>query len=101
MKLDVYQPTFLIEIEGRRLSRDITHEITSFVFEDNEEELDVMELSITDRNLRFRTQPGSPSPATPAILISICSFRAFALSRLRDEESLAWIMTRALRPIAI
>lgn len=36
MELDVYQPTFLIEIEDRRLSKDITHEITSFVFEDNE-----------------------------------------------------------------
>ena len=57
MKLDVYQPTFLIEIEGRRLSRDITHEITSFVFEDNEDELDVMELSITDRHLQFVDDP--------------------------------------------
>lgn len=54
---DVYQPTFLIEIEGRRLSRDITHEITSFVFEDNEDELDAMEVSITDRNLQFVDDP--------------------------------------------
>lgn len=57
MELDVYQPTFLIEIEGRRLSKDITHEITSFVFEDNEEELDVMEVSITDRYLQFVDDP--------------------------------------------
>ena len=41
MQLDTYQPTFLIEIEGHRLTRDITHDITSFVFEDNEEESSV------------------------------------------------------------
>lgn len=57
MELDVYQPVFVIEIEGRKLSKDITHEITSFVFEDNEEELDVMELTITDRYLQFVDDP--------------------------------------------
>jgi len=57
MELDVYQPVFVIEIEGKRLSKDITHEITSFVFEDNEEELDVLELSVTDRYLQFVDDP--------------------------------------------
>lgn len=57
MQLDVYQPTFIIEIEGNRLSKDITHEITSFVFEDNEEEMDVMEVAITDRYLQFVDDP--------------------------------------------
>lgn len=57
MRLDDYQPTFLIEIEGKRLSKDITHEITSFVFEDNEAEMDVMEISVTDRYLQFVDDP--------------------------------------------
>jgi phage protein D len=57
MQLDDYQPTFVIEIEGKRLSKDITHEITSFVFEDNEEEMDVMEITITDRYLQFVDDP--------------------------------------------
>jgi len=57
MQLDIYQPTFIIEIEGNRLSKDITHEITSFVFEDNEEELDVLEITVTDRNLQFVDNP--------------------------------------------
>jgi len=57
MQLDDYQPTFIIEIEGKRLSKDITHEITSFVFEDNEEEMDVMEVSIKDRYLQFVDDP--------------------------------------------
>ena len=57
MDLDVFQPTFLIAIEGQELSRDIAQEITSFVFEDNEEELDVMELTVANRGLRFTDDP--------------------------------------------
>ncbi len=57
MDLDTFQPTFLIQIEGQAFSADITGEITSFVFEDNEEELDVMELSVSDRLLQFVDDP--------------------------------------------
>lgn len=57
MDLDTFKPTFLIQIEGQDLSKDITQEITSFVFTDNEEELDVLELSVTDRNLQFVDDP--------------------------------------------
>jgi hypothetical protein len=32
MDFDTFKPTFLIQIEGRTLSADITQEITSFVF---------------------------------------------------------------------
>ena len=53
MDLDTFKPTFLIQIEGQDLSKDITQEITSFVFTDNEEALDVLELSVTDSNLQF------------------------------------------------
>lgn len=53
MDLDIFKPTFLIQIEGQELSLDITQEITSFIFEDNEEELDVMELVVANRELRF------------------------------------------------
>lgn len=57
MATDFHQPTFLIEIEGKGLSRDITQEITSFVYTDNESELDVLELFITNRNLQFVDDP--------------------------------------------
>jgi len=57
MDLDTYAPTFLIQIEGQDLSADITQEIRSFVFEDNEKELDVLELAVTDRNLQFVDDP--------------------------------------------
>jgi len=55
--LDTFKPTFLIQIEGQTLAKGITQEITEFAFEDNEEELDVMEMSITDRNLQFVDDP--------------------------------------------
>jgi len=57
MDLNTFQPAFLIQIEGQALSADITGEITSFVFEDNEEELDVMEVFVSDRHLRFVDHP--------------------------------------------
>lgn len=57
MHIAQYQPTFIIEIEGHRLTKDITHEITSFVFEDNEDEMDVMEVTVTNRNLQFVDDP--------------------------------------------
>ncbi len=55
--MHIVSPTFIIEIEGHRLSKDITHEITSFVFEDNEDEMDVMEITVTDRSLQFVDDP--------------------------------------------
>lgn len=55
--MEIYQPIFIIEIEGNRLSKDITHEITSFIFEDNEEEMDIMEVTVTDRYLQFVDDP--------------------------------------------
>lgn len=53
MAQDYFKPLFLIEIEGKSLSKDITQEITSFSYTDHEKELDVLELSITNRNLQF------------------------------------------------
>lgn len=57
MDIDVFKPTFLIQIEGQQLSLDITQEISSFVFEDNEEKLDVMELTVANRGLQFTDDP--------------------------------------------
>ena len=39
------------------LAVNITREITSFVFEDNEEVLDVMEVFVSDRHLGFVDHP--------------------------------------------
>ena len=57
MDLDTFKPTFLIEIEGQLLSKDITQEIESFSFTDNEEEMDELELRVSNRNLQFVDDP--------------------------------------------
>lgn len=57
MNLDTFKPTFLIEIEGQSLSKDITQEIESFSFTDNEEEMDELELCVSNRNLQFVDDP--------------------------------------------
>ncbi len=57
MDLDTFKPTFLIEIEGQSLSKDITQEIEAFSFTDNEEEMDELELCVSNRNLQFVDDP--------------------------------------------
>jgi uncharacterized protein len=63
MDLDTFKPAFLIEIEGQSLSKggsatgDVTQEIESFSFTDNEEELDELELKVSNRNLQFVDDP--------------------------------------------
>lgn len=55
--MNVWPPTFLVSIEGLSLSRDVTQEITSLVFEDNEEASDLLELVIANRNGQFTDDP--------------------------------------------
>lgn len=57
MDLDTFKPTFLIQIEGESLPKDITQEITAFAFEDSESGLDELELCVTNRNLQFTDDP--------------------------------------------
>ncbi|CAM2066708.1 Phage late control D family protein [Sulfidibacter corallicola] len=57
MTIDPFKPTFLIQIEGETLAEDITQEITSFTFEDNEKGLDVLTLTVTNRNHQFVDHP--------------------------------------------
>ena len=86
MDLDTFKPTFLIQIEGQSLSKDITQEITAFAFEDSESGLDELELSVTNRNLQFTDDPlfqegneivarfgyvGNLSPAKKAVIKEI------------------------------
>jgi uncharacterized protein len=55
--VNVWEPTFLVNIEGTALSRDVTQEILSFVFEDNEEESDLLEITFANRNGQFTDDP--------------------------------------------
>lgn len=57
MCLNTFQPTFLVQIKGQAVSPDITGEIPSIVFEDTEEEVDVTEVIVSNRHLRFVGDP--------------------------------------------
>ena len=51
--LHTIQPALLTQIKEQALPADMTGQITWFVFEDNEEELDVMEVRVSCCHLRF------------------------------------------------
>ena len=49
MDLDTFKPTFLIELEGKSLSKDITQKAQSFFFTDNERRMEELELHVLNR----------------------------------------------------
>jgi hypothetical protein len=63
MVLDTFKLTFLIEIDEQPLSKgggathNVTQEIESFFFTDSEEEMDELELTVSNRNLQFVDDP--------------------------------------------
>ncbi|OPZ83580.1 MAG: Phage late control gene D protein (GPD) [bacterium ADurb.Bin429] len=50
-------PIVLLEIEGKRLSRDLTDRLVSFVYEDHETALDLLEVTLADPYLLFIDDP--------------------------------------------
>jgi phage protein D len=50
-------PILLLEIEGNRLTLDMTSEIISFKYEDHEKEMDMLEVTITDPYLQLIDNP--------------------------------------------
>lgn len=55
--IDPSKPTFQLQINGQAPSADITQEIVSFSFEDNEHGMDVLTLTVTNRNNQFTDHP--------------------------------------------
>ena len=51
--MELTTPTFQIQIDGEPLESSITKEILALVFEDNEQELDVLSLTVANRDLRL------------------------------------------------
>jgi len=50
-------PLVLLEIEGKRLSRDLTDRLVSFVYEDHETALDLLEITLADPYLQIIDDP--------------------------------------------
>ena len=57
MDFNIFQLGFLFQIEGQVLLTDITGEITLFDVDDNEEELDVNDVHVSDWHLRCCEYP--------------------------------------------
>lgn len=55
--MDVSAPLVLLEIEGKRLSRDLTDRLVSFSYEDHEAALDLLEITLADPYLQFIDDP--------------------------------------------
>jgi len=53
----VTAPVVLLEIEGKRLSRDLTDRLVSFVYEDHEMALDLLEITLADPYLQLIDDP--------------------------------------------
>lgn len=55
--MDTFTPVFYIEINGKRLAKDLTQHIISFAYEESEEEMDLLEIVIEDANLQYVDDP--------------------------------------------
>jgi phage protein D len=55
--MDVSAPIVLLEIEGKRLARDLTDRLVSFSYEDHEAALDLLEITLADPYLQFIDDP--------------------------------------------
>lgn len=55
--IDIYEPFFVIKIAGKILSEEETTEITELRFEDCEDEMDRLEMTVTNRKGQFDNSP--------------------------------------------
>ena len=53
MSVDTYAPVFIIEIDGKELSEDISSHVERFSYDDDEEKMDELKLTITDTDFSF------------------------------------------------
>jgi phage protein D len=52
-----YEPTFMVEIDGKELPEDISDKVESFQYEDHEDKMDELKVSIVDLNLLYCDHP--------------------------------------------
>ena len=53
MSVNTYAPVFIIEIDGKELSEDISSHVERFSYDDDEEKMDELKLTITDTDFSF------------------------------------------------
>lgn len=55
--IETYAPTFIVEINGKELPEDITQHVESFSYEDHEDKMDELRISIVRGGLDFVDHP--------------------------------------------
>jgi phage protein D len=55
--VNVYEPTYIVEIDGKDLPEDISDKVESFSYEDHEDKMDELRLSIADLDLSCCDHP--------------------------------------------
>lgn len=55
--MDTFAPTFIIEIDGRGMGEDITQHVESFSYEDHEDKMDELRVSIADLAMSYVDHP--------------------------------------------
>ena len=51
--MNTYAPTFFLSIEGEEVPLDLRNSITAFSFEDNDEQLDQLTITVVNENIEF------------------------------------------------
>lgn len=51
--MKTYEPIFIVEIGGKKLSEDISSHIEKFSYEKNEKKMDELKLAITKGDISF------------------------------------------------
>lgn len=57
MSVDTYAPIFIVEIDGKELPEDISSHIERFIYDDDDEKMDELRLTIADGNMDFIDNP--------------------------------------------
>jgi phage protein D len=55
--VNTYEPTYIVEINGKELPEDISDKVESFSYEDHEDKMDELRLSIIDLDLSYCDHP--------------------------------------------
>lgn len=55
--MNVYEPAYIVEIDGKELPEDISGKVESFSYEDSEDKMDELRLSVVDLDLSYCDHP--------------------------------------------
>ena len=86
MSVDTYAPIFIVEIDGKELPEDISSHVERFVYDDDDEKMDELRLSIADSDMTFidneQLQEGKEVKARWGYLGNMSETRTFTIKEI-------------------